>query len=245
MRWFALLLVGCAHAGASEPVADVDPGGPQVVDRGVTQGAPAAPRDDFDQECEPEMFSEQPPGARGLSAFEDPSGLSGYRGEGGKVAIAPRFRMAYEFNQEGLAAVVDDDGPAFIDTSGKVLARAYLFDNGPDYFVAGRARIVENGKLGFIDRKGHLKVKPAYDYATPFCEARAGVCNGCRIEASGEYQRVVGGRWGYIDPNGRVVVPLELDDASPFHEGEAEVTKRGKRMVIDRSGAEIKREPAR
>ncbi|HZO15042.1 MAG TPA: WG repeat-containing protein [Polyangiaceae bacterium] len=231
--WLLVWMASCAQP--QTPVADVESGGPEIVDRG-SRTAASSPADEFDQGCEPEMFMDRPAGAHGLHAFEDASGQYGFRDGTGKVLIAPRFRFAYQFGAEGVAAVIDDGGPAFIDTTGRMLARAYIFDNGPDYFVAGRARIVKDGKVGFIDRRGRIVVEPRYDYATSFCEARAAVCIGCRSQPNVDHTDFVGGRWGYIDPDGRTVVALDLEAASEFSDGEAHIVKRGKGMRIDRDG---------
>jgi hypothetical protein len=219
------------------PVAEVGTGAPRVVERAPSQADPTPPKESYDDDCEPAMYPQAPAADR--AAFEDPSGKLGYRDAAGKVAIAPRFFQTYEFFEDGIAGVVDEEGPAFIDRQGKVLARAYLFDNGPDYFVGDRARIVEDGKIGFIDRKGTIVVKPGYDHATPFCHGRAGVCLGCKSVPDGEHSRIEGGRWGYIDAFGRVVVPIELDDAPPFTEEVVEVTKSGAPLHIDRQGRKV------
>ena len=73
--------------------------------------------------------------------------------------------------------------------SGKVLAKAFGFDNGPDYFQEGYARIVgPTGKVGFIDERGHIAITPQFDAASSFCHGKAEV--------------TVGGKTSKIDPSG-------------------------------------------
>jgi len=91
----------------------------------------------------------------------------GYRNVGGKVAIQPHFSLAHEFSSEGIAAVVDEKGWAYIDAQGNILIRPFIVDNGPDYFQDGLARFVELGKFGFFNQRGHVVIHPHFDFAAP------------------------------------------------------------------------------
>ena len=90
------------------------------------------------------------------------------------------------------------------------------YDSGPDYFSEGLARTIRSGKIGFIDRSLSEVIPPSWDFAFPFNEGTAVVCQGCqsRPTADGEHSEMVGGAWGYIDHAGEVVVPVtfERDD---------------------------------
>jgi hypothetical protein len=60
-----------------------------------------------------------------------------------------------------------------------VLAQAYAFDNGPDYFQEGLARIVgADGRVGFIDRGGAIVIAPQFVGASGFCHGEATVHDG-------------------------------------------------------------------
>jgi hypothetical protein len=83
----------------------------------------------------------------------------GYRNVGGKVVIHPRFSLANEFSPEGIAAVVDEQGWAYIDDRGNILIRPFIVDNGPDYFQNGLARFVEFGNFGFFNQKARVKLE--------------------------------------------------------------------------------------
>lgn len=158
---------------------------------------------------EPILPSEQPPGAHGLHVFEGPKGLLGYKNAAGRTVIPPRFRFAYELSDNGVGAAVDESGrPVFIDAAGRELAEAYFFDNGPDYFSSGRARIVAGGKVGFIDDRGHVVVAPTWDGATSYCGDIAAVCNGCKRGTGDDVDELSGGTWGLIGRDGQVLVPL-------------------------------------
>lgn len=110
---------------------------------------------------------------------------TGYKTRAGTIVIPARYADAGAFGAGGVAAVrLTNGGPnpwRFIGATGKELAVPFLFDNGPDYWQEGFARVVDaRGKVGFIDANGKLVVSPVYDFAYPFCHgitktARGGV----------------------------------------------------------------------
>ena len=185
-----LLLVSCAKQPAPSAEATQEPKA-----SAPSADAPASSDVALPTDCEPRMFADTA-GNHDRFRFEAEDGRVGYRDAAGDAVIAPRFAFAYEFSAEGIAAVVDDDGFAFIDINGDVLARAFAFDNGPDYFQEGRARIVDGEKVGFIATDGSIVVAPQFEHASAFCEGLAVVCQGCRIVPDGEHSRVEGGTWG-------------------------------------------------
>jgi len=171
--------------------------------------------------------------------FEGDDGRSGYRNAAGATVIAPRYYMAQEFSPAGVAAVIDEHGPAFIAPDGRLLGRALPRDNGPDSFVEGRARVVVHGRVGFIDLEGRLVVPPRYDFARAYCHGRAVVCQGCTKVKQGEHHSMAGGRWGLIDRSGRVVVPLRYDGFERW-QGEHAVFRLGaERVGFDRDGGQV------
>lgn len=114
-----------------------------------------------------------------------------------------------------LAARGVDPAPLVLDgtlhylNSVGVVVPVLPFDNGPDYFIEGLARTVQGGKVGFIRDDLTLAIPPRWDFAFPFENGTAVVCNGCTFRPVGEaHLEVVGGRWGVIDREGLVVVPL-------------------------------------
>lgn len=138
-----------------------------------------APDDDGPEDCTSSVESARA-GNHDRYAFEGADGLYGYKTKSGAIAIAPRLRYAYEFKPGGIAAAVDHDSSfVFIDTSGNVIARAYAFDNGPDYFQEGHARIVDgSNKIGFINERGQITIAPRFDEAESFCGGKAAVREG-------------------------------------------------------------------
>lgn len=155
-------------------------GGATTVPSNTAPPSPApASVDDGPEDCA-STVEDSGPGNHDRFAFETNDGLWGYRDSKGKVVIAPRLRFAYQFKPGGIAAAVDGDSTfVFIDTSGKVIAKAYAFDNGPDYFQEGHARIVDdNKKIGFINDRGQITIAPRFDAAESFCGGKAKVREG-------------------------------------------------------------------
>ena len=175
-------------------------------------------------------------GAAGLKPFEA-QGKWGYRDAQGKVVIAARYEVAQEFLPEGIAAVVDEKGWAYIDLRGRVLIRPFVFDNGPDYFREGLARFVSGGQFGFFDRQAKVVIAARFDFALPFSEGRAAVCSGCREVPQGEHQAVRGGKWGFINRQGELVIPAKFEAAESFEKGRARVELGGQWRHIDAQGA--------
>jgi len=129
----------------------------------------------------------------------------------GHLTVPPNHARSLKFDKHGLATVWMN-GFYYVRRDGR-MARVLQFDNGADYFVEGLARTQVGGKIGFIDRKLRVVIPPRYDFASPFKDGTAAVCNGCKETSdAGEHKSMVGGQWGVIDRHGREVVP-EQDPA--------------------------------
>ena len=89
-------------------------------------------------------------------------------------------------------------------------------------FEEDSAPIIKNGKYGFIDRKGKMKIEPQYDLQIAFVEGLASVDKN--------------GKSGYINTAGEVVIPFIYDITYPFDDGLAVVVKDNKQGVIDKKG---------
>ena len=112
------------------------------------------------------------------------------------------------FNADGLADIRIHDGIYYINKKGQLM-RTHLFDNGPDYFKDGLARTIKNNKFGFINKKLNIIIKPEYDFAFPFVNGQAIVCNECSIKPVGEHKSIDGGQWGVIDKKGSIVTEIK------------------------------------
>jgi len=158
----------------------------------------------------------------------------GYKSNIGKVIIEPTYQMANNFNQYGIASVVDDQGWVYINKGGQNLVRPLIIDNGPDYFHEGLARYVVDGKVGFINEYGVKSIPATFDFVMPFSEGLAAFCKDCKKIPQDEYHRLEQGRWGYINKTGEIVVDPEYDKAASFKGGKAEVVKGKEEIILKR-----------
>lgn len=95
-------------------------------------------------------------------ACEDFTNGWGYIDHTGRFVIDPEYPEATDFS-EGLAVVWDDDGPVFIDRSGKAVLRT---NGGGWSFSDGLTVAGEDGKRKYVDKKGKVigpyEVNPSY-----------------------------------------------------------------------------------
>ena len=167
---------------------------------------------------------------------------SGYMDKDGNIVIEPKYIIARPYDRYSIAAVADEKGWKYIDTTGKTILRPYLFDNGPDYFKEGLSRYVENDLIGFIDEKYQLVIKAQYEYVTSFHNGYATFCVGCKEVPSkegSEHTKREGGKWGMINKKGKVVVEAIYDNPIVFREHKAKVTLNGEAFYIDEFGSRI------
>ncbi|MCW8980014.1 MAG: WG repeat-containing protein [Altibacter sp.] len=126
----------------------------------------------------------------------------------GNISINEQHFSQIWFNDDGLADIRIHDGIYYINKDAK-LVRTHLFDNGPDYFKEDLARTVKDNKFGFINKQLTVVIEPQYDFAFPFMNGVAKVCNGCQLKPVGEHKAVEGGKWGQIDKQGNVVTEIK------------------------------------
>ncbi|HEY4181236.1 MAG TPA: hypothetical protein VGM90_30535 [Kofleriaceae bacterium] len=178
------LLFLAAVAGCSHPIASTTPTNstaPTASLPMLVTDVPITPAADV---CGGEIEDQQP-GNVDRYGFDAGEGHWGYKDGAGTIVIAPTLRWGYEFKKTGIAAAIDLDGTlVFIDKTGKRLARAYAFDNGPDYFSEGFARIVgPDKKIGFISDRGVVPagLAPQFDRAETFCHGKTQVVIGDKL----------------------------------------------------------------
>ena len=167
----------------------------------------------------------------------------------GTVVTKPVYAYAHEFS-EGLAVVLDSRGRwGCVDTTGKrIFSFPSTLSHDPSMFVVGnfseglcwfRDSITE--KVGFVDKKGAVVVKPQWDFAHDFQCGLAAVGRG-RIWMSNFFEWF--GLTGYIDHSGKVVVDLNLgngqyDENIDFSDNMAVITKGNHVMIIDTKGNNV------
>jgi hypothetical protein len=80
----------------------------------------------------------------------------------------------------------------------------------------------KNGRYGFVDKDGKLRIANRYDSIGGFHEGLAAV-------------KLIG-KWGFVDVNDRVVINPNYDNASLFNQGTTVVSRNRKFGVIDKKG---------
>lgn len=105
---------------------------------------------------------------------------SGCTAADGVVVIPFDHEDAVEFKRSGLALVKRaGETWTYVDARNQTVFEAFLFDNGPDELHDGRARVVKDGKTGFVDDEWRLVIAPRFDAAFGFDGGKARVCVGC------------------------------------------------------------------
>ncbi|HEX8529750.1 MAG TPA: WG repeat-containing protein, partial [Cytophagales bacterium] len=92
-------------------------------------------------------------------------------------------------------------------------------------FRDGLAKVVKNGKSGFVDTTGQEIIPLSFDYVSSFVEGMA------RFEQDK--------KWGYLDKKGKVVIAPTYEFAGSFSEGLALVEKKAKKGFIDKKGIAV------
>ena len=138
-----------------------------------------------------------------------PRGNCGYI-DNGRLIICDTSLSKLTFTTEGLSSLLTNTfGWVFVRRNGEAI-QTVTFDNGPDIISEGLLRYIDEGKVGFIDKYGEIKIRAAYTFAFPFQRDLSMVCNDCIKKQDGEHSIMVEGTWGYIDKNGNEVVPVKF-----------------------------------
>jgi hypothetical protein len=133
-----------------------------------------------------------------------------YMNQDGHLVLQPATIEAVRRRGADPVAALVGSTLYYLDSAGRS-APVLWYDNGADYFAEGLARSARGGKVGFVDRTLTERIAPTWDFAFPFENGFAMVCQGCRSEPVGEHREVRGGLWGYINREGTVVVPVQFE----------------------------------
>lgn len=171
-------------------------------------------------------------GAATPEAFEA-DGQWGLRAPDGTVLVTPRYAVMSGVTSEGIVAAAGEGGWVWLDASGAVVARPFVFDNGADPFVEGRARVVDDiGRVGFIDVAGQAVVHTRWVHAERFVGGVAAVCAEGRRVPDGEHTRLEGCAWGLVDRVGTVLVPPTLPSVEAARAAGADSTSSWARHTL-------------
>jgi hypothetical protein len=112
-----------------------------------------------------------------------------------------------------------------IDYNGVIIDRQFypneitekVYEESEGYRVIKR-----NGRFGFIDSKGRLRIANRYEAVSPFKEGFAAI--------------KILGKWGFINTHDNIVVQPVYEEVFPFTNGRALVKQRGLYGIIDKNG---------
>lgn len=136
--------------------------------------------------------------------MNDTSFMYAYYNKKGEKVLGD-YAMAFADTLKDFA-IVADSGYILIDKQGKPIYHIFTLDNGPDETKEGLYRIMEDGKIGFVDSAtSKLVIPPAYAGAWPFENGKAKVSFNCITITDGEHSSWVSGDWFYIDKQGNTV----------------------------------------
>jgi hypothetical protein len=155
------------------------------------------------------------------------------------------YQEAY-FYHNGLAPVKDKNKWGFINADDDV-AIPLQYDAVRNY-EEGMAAVnkgatvnsfgmMQGGKWGFANAAGKEMIALKYDDAGDFSEGLAPVNIGGKPDAIG---LITGGKWGFVDKTGKEVIPLIYSSMGIFVNGIALVELNGKKILIDKTGKEVK-----
>lgn len=108
------------------------------------------------------------------------------------------FESKPEFNRFGIGFIISHIGWIAVNQKGNILFEVFNFDNGPDPIEEGLFRFQKNGKMGFADETGRIRIPAIYDWVEPFNSGKASVCDGCVRKYEGEHYKMEGGVWKII-----------------------------------------------
>ncbi|MDR0436982.1 MAG: WG repeat-containing protein [Bacteroidales bacterium] len=184
------------------------------------------------------------------------NGRIGYINKKGDFVIPATYKSGTSFDG-GLAFVVADGGhPTAIDKKGK----AKFVLNVANFISAFSEDlaifITEEGKHGFVDRKGNIAINAQFDRATPFINGFARIWQNNEVGFIDKTGKIVinpqfrtagnfnekmaafsnGQQWGYINTKGAYIINPQFDDAGQFSKGLAAIQQGRMYGFIDKKG---------
>ncbi len=158
-----------------------------------------------------------------LLVVENEESKRGLIDQTGSIIYSPQFDSLKRigdyliFHQSTSAQFTNLDGEVIV---GKEAGYEDFGDLGEGYISAKR-----NGRWGFLDLKGRLRISNRYEDVKPFHEGFAAI--------------KLRGRWGFIDKNEKLRVQPHYQQVSSFNNGLAIVKEEERFGLIDKTGEEV------
>ncbi len=151
--------------------------------------------------------------------------IYGYINNKGEIVIQPKFDLAYDFNDNCLAIINENNKNGIIDLKGEY--KVYPIYDSISPFKEDRAVFIKEGSMGIMDEEGNVITKKSYGIVGYFNDGRAVVGD----SKSGDY------KYGYIDRNGKEIIHLKYENADNFKDDIALVkVKDYEYSLIDKDG---------
>ena len=142
--------------------------------------------------------------------------------ENGKRVIKPEYDVISKLQEDSIYYAKSEKGYSFITKSGKIMnsddERFEEVRDMSELFIGVKI----DGRWGFVDINGKLRIANQYDNIGPYNEGLAPI--------------KILNRWGYIDKREDIVVQPAYDTVYHFRGGLCEVVKKGKYGLIDAGG---------
>ncbi|WP_419954155.1 WG repeat-containing protein [Neobacillus niacini] len=153
-------------------------------------------------------------------------GKWGYINGKGNFVLPPKYEMAREFQESGLAIIQLNNLTGIINNEGYFIVKPKYDTISP--FSEGRATAIDDRGFNVLDEAGKEISPKSYSFIGDYKEGRAVVAN---TNENGQYL------YGYLNRRGNEVIPLTYDSASDFHDGKALVkVNEGNYALIDLTG---------
>lgn len=133
-----------------------------------------------------------------------------------------------QFRKEDMLERLTNGTEIQIDYQGRIIERiSRSSDRREQGFKTseGLTGILKDGKYGFVDNLGRLRIANRYDGIGFFNEGLASV--------------KIAGKWGYIDKDEKIIIQPSYEEATEFNNGKALVKRAGKYGLIDAFGKQI------
>lgn len=127
--------------------------------------------------------------------------------KGDTIVPKGKYSLCWTDTIHTYGIVMGDNSKEFIaiDRAGRKLYEVYFYDNGPDWVAEGLFRIMRDGKIGYADAEGHIRIQPQFECASQFEEGVAKVAYQCELIPDGEYTITKSEEWFYINKEGEKV----------------------------------------
>lgn len=123
--------------------------------------------------------------------------------------------------------VLPDGTEKTIDYEGRIVKRVAVEGNIQKVFTPseGFTGIMRDGKFGFVDSRGRLRIANRYDSIQDFHEGLAAI-------------KLIG-RWGFINQEDNIIIHPNYDFVSQFKNGVVIATRNGRTGLINKEGKTI------